>query len=225
VPSQALCVLRGQNPLGVGLLCPVHSPVSVPSQALCVLRGERSGGSKAPSRSGFSAFSGFVCSARRPGKQRTQKSPPDQGGRSSFQCLLRLCVFCEAEEARSFLLNNGFVSVPSQALCVLRGREVWPLPGVPRASVSVPSQALCVLRDGGGALGVGGSGRFQCLLRLCVFCEASSTSGRRLMPLFHTKTFQCLLRLCVFCEAKKPRRSGCGEISFQCLLRLCVFCE
>jgi hypothetical protein len=40
-----------------------------------------------------------------------------------FQCLLRLCVFCEHRAACSRRKHDRLVSVPSQALCVLRGPE------------------------------------------------------------------------------------------------------
>jgi hypothetical protein len=119
--------------------------VSVPSQALCVLRGGESFTvTLRPGETGFSAFSGFVCSAR----SSRPCSPGDTPGVSvpsqalcvlrvvapvavdassgseieRFQCLLRLCVFCEQLWLRweQFWLG-GRVSVPSQALCVLRG--------------------------------------------------------------------------------------------------------
>ncbi len=93
----------------------------------------------------FSAFSGFVCSAS------LKMEFPLRKEWNEFQCLLRLCVFCEVILAVLGPAISEVVSVPSQALCVLRGwKDVLSVSGGFR--VSVPSQALCVLRVAGVSL-------------------------------------------------------------------------
>jgi hypothetical protein len=89
--------------------------VSVPSQALCVLRVPTRGSFVYIKEARFSAFSGFVCSARA-----KVAKPIVLEVLFPFQCLLRLCVFCEEDAIRSGRVEVGSVSVPSQALCVLR---------------------------------------------------------------------------------------------------------